>query len=58
MLTGGGGHDTFKFVAVSDSAPGATHYDTITDFQHGMDKIDDATRGQFLRKVGHRLRAF
>ena len=37
-LTGGGGHDTFKFVAVTDSAPGA--YDTITDFQHGVDTID------------------
>lgn len=34
MLTGGGGKDTFVYRAVSNST------DTITDFVHGVDKID------------------
>ena len=38
VLTGGQGADTFRYTAVSQSAPGA--YDTITDFVHGQDKID------------------
>ena len=39
-LTGGGENDTFVFKAVSDSLPGAGHFDTITNFAHGMDHID------------------
>ncbi|WP_165916545.1 calcium-binding protein [Caulobacter sp. BK020] len=38
ILTGGAGADTFKYVATSDSAPAA--YDTITDFQTSVDRID------------------
>jgi hypothetical protein len=37
-LTGGGGTDKFVYRAVSDST--ATSSDTITDFQHDVDKID------------------
>ena len=39
-LTGGGDNDTFVFKTVSDSLPGAGHFDTITNFAHGMDHID------------------
>ncbi|MEJ2377248.1 MAG: hypothetical protein P8Y71_18190 [Pseudolabrys sp.] len=39
-LTGGGGNDTFVFKAITDSQPGADHYDTITDFAHSSDHID------------------
>lgn len=39
-LIGGAGKDTFKYVAVSDSRPGAGQYDTILDFAHSADKID------------------
>ena len=38
QLTGGSGKDTFAYGAVTDSTPSAA--DTITDFQHGLDKID------------------
>jgi hypothetical protein len=37
-LTAGTGKATFAYNAVSDSTPGAA--DTITDFKHGIDKID------------------
>jgi nucleoid-associated protein YgaU len=37
-LTGGGGADRFVYRSVSDSRPAAA--DTITDFLHGVDKID------------------
>jgi Ca2+-binding RTX toxin-like protein len=37
-LTGGAGIDKFVFTAVTDSTPSAS--DTITDFVHGVDKID------------------
>jgi VCBS repeat-containing protein len=39
-LTGGAGADIFKFNATSDSQPGLTLADVITDFQKGADKID------------------
>jgi Ca2+-binding RTX toxin-like protein len=38
LLTGGAGADTFKYLAISDST--ATAYDTVTDFQTGIDKFD------------------
>jgi hypothetical protein len=37
-LTGGQGKDTFTYNATTDSTPAAA--DTITDFTHGVDKID------------------
>ncbi|HET9187087.1 MAG TPA: Ig-like domain-containing protein, partial [Acidothermaceae bacterium] len=37
-LTAGAGKATFAYDAASDSTPGAA--DTITDFKHGIDKID------------------
>jgi len=37
-LFGGTGADTFKFLAKTDSTPGAA--DIIHDFQTGVDKID------------------
>ena len=37
---GGAGNDTFVFKSVTDSQPGAGHFDTITDFTHGTDHID------------------
>jgi hypothetical protein len=37
-MRGGGGSDTFTYTAVSDSTFAAS--DTITDFHHGVDKID------------------
>ncbi|WP_436251135.1 VCBS domain-containing protein, partial [Mesorhizobium amorphae] len=37
-LTGGIGSDTFNYGAASESTPAS--FDTITDFVHGVDKID------------------
>jgi len=39
-MTWGAGNDTFVFKAVTDSQPGAGHFDTITDFTHNSDHID------------------
>jgi Ca2+-binding RTX toxin-like protein len=39
-LSGGAGSDTFKYTAITDSQPGPGHFDTITDFAHGSDKLD------------------
>jgi len=39
-LTGGTGGDTFVFKTIADSQPGAGHFDTITNFAHGLDHID------------------
>ena len=41
-LTGGDGHDTFVFNAVTNSQAGAAHFDTINDFTHNSDHIDFA----------------
>jgi Ca2+-binding RTX toxin-like protein len=38
VLTGGSGNVTFSYKAVADSTP--TAHGTITDFRHGVDKID------------------
>jgi hypothetical protein len=40
IMTGGAGNDTFVFKSVTDSQPGAGHFDTITDFTHNSDHID------------------
>ncbi|MDB5498190.1 MAG: putative internalin [Phenylobacterium sp.] len=39
-LTGGAGADTFVYKAIGESQPGAGNFDTITDFTHGVDRID------------------
>jgi serralysin len=39
-LTGGSGADTFGYGRVSESNPGTSSHDVITDFVHGLDKID------------------
>ncbi|MBB3913248.1 M10 family metallopeptidase C-terminal domain-containing protein [Rhizobium fabae] len=39
IMTGGLSSDTFVFKAATESAPGSNR-DIITDFQHGVDKID------------------
>ncbi len=39
-LTGGAGEDTFIFAYASDSGPGESNRDTITDFTSGEDVID------------------
>ena len=39
LMTGKGGADTFDFNSIKDSAVG-TKSDTITDFAHGVDRID------------------
>jgi Ca2+-binding RTX toxin-like protein len=41
-LWGGAGADTFRYTAVSDSAPGngGAGLDSIFDFQSGVDKLD------------------
>lgn len=38
-LTGGGGIDKFVYRATAESLTGG-YYDSITDFKHGLDKID------------------
>jgi hypothetical protein len=38
LLTGGAGKVTFAYTSPADSTPSA--HDTITDFQHGIDKFD------------------
>jgi Ca2+-binding RTX toxin-like protein len=40
ILTGGADHDNFRFLSSSDSHAGAGQFDTITDFEQGIDKID------------------
>jgi Ca2+-binding RTX toxin-like protein len=40
ILTGGSGHDNFQFLSSSESHFGAGQFDTITDFEQGIDKID------------------
>ena len=39
-MKGGGGSDAFVFKTVTDSQPGTGHFDTITDFTAGTDRID------------------
>jgi len=39
-LTGGAGANTFKYQFTADSLPGTSSHDVITDFVHGIDKID------------------
>jgi serralysin len=58
-LIGGAGANTFKYGVVAESLPGTSH-DVITDFVHGVDKIDlkfvdaavDVSGDQAFRFVG------
>ncbi len=40
ILTGNGGYNTFVYKSLSDSQPGSTTQDLITDFHSGQDHID------------------
>jgi hypothetical protein len=50
-MTGGLGIDTYGYNSASESLPGTGLHDVITDFVHGVDKIDlhsiDAQLGGF-----------
>ncbi|MBK8117276.1 MAG: M10 family metallopeptidase C-terminal domain-containing protein [Candidatus Accumulibacter sp.] len=43
MLTGGAGSDTFDFNALSEMGLTSATWDVITDFVHGLDRIDLST---------------
>jgi VCBS repeat-containing protein len=45
ILTGGAGNDTFIYAAPSESKPGASNYDVITDFTHASDHFDFTSIG-------------
>jgi len=47
IITGGAGSDTLVYTSVSDSKPGSSNYDIISDFVHGVDKIDLTTIPDF-----------
>jgi hypothetical protein len=59
-LSGGAGVDTFAYQSTSESLPGAFTHDVVTDFVHGVDKIDlkfidavlDVAGDQAFRFVG------
>ena len=40
IMTGGSGHDVFDFNDITDSSKALFASDLITDFKHGVDKID------------------
>lgn len=40
LLTGGDGADVFRFAAMAHSVLTGNQYDTITDFENGVDKFD------------------
>ncbi len=40
VLTGGADADTFVFIGAADSPNQAGRFDLITDFEHGIDRID------------------
>ena len=50
VMTGGDGKDVFDFNSISDSSKALYASDVITDFKHGVDKIDlhdiDANTGK------------
>ena len=51
VMSGGAGRDVFDYNSVSDSTKGAS--DLITDFQHGVDKIDLSTIDAISGKAGN-----
>jgi Ca2+-binding RTX toxin-like protein len=65
-LTGGSGANTFTLLRVSDSLVGASSHDIVTDFVHGVDKINlnnidavpDIAGNQAFRFVGGGAFAF
>ncbi|UFH29634.1 hypothetical protein LMH93_09645 [Pseudomonas sp. CIP-10] len=58
-LTGGEGSDTFYYKAVSDTGTTSQTWDVITDFVHGIDKIDltmlDANTTTFANDAFHTI---
>lgn len=51
VMTGGEGEDVFAFNSIADS-PTIGKHDLITDFQHGIDKIDLSTIDANMLKAG------
>lgn len=43
VLSGGAGVNTFQYAFVAESKVGASNHDIITDFEHGIDKINLAS---------------
>jgi Ca2+-binding RTX toxin-like protein len=56
VMTGGTGKDTFIFNSTHDSY--ASHPDVITDFQHGVDKIDLSAIDGNPTRAGNQTLAF
>ncbi len=53
VLTGGAGADRFDINSVADSGPRSSQRDIITDFEHGLDRIDLKTIDASTERSGN-----